>query len=144
MSATKKVKRDEMLMSERRKLAAKMVELMDWIGGRLVRPYDYEVNGPTDYEYEVCTPLGILRACFTTADVHFHCRFDDVDRANTVMNPDKCLGGIMNPFSGKYNTYAFGRFTAQEAMERVFVPHLQFIWRRCGQTAPWIKTLEAA
>jgi hypothetical protein len=137
MSFSRNTKSDQMTMPERRKLAEALVKFSTSIGGRLVRKIDWQDGCGTQYEFDLETPLGILRVSFTTIDVHLHCRFEAVERAKTVM----C--DLINPYTGKYNAYAFGRFTAVKAMQQMFVPHLQIVWHRCGQTAPWKQTVEA-
>jgi hypothetical protein len=46
--------------------------------------------------------------------------FEDVSRAVLVMNRRE---RVINPHTGKYNVYAFGRFTAIKAMQEIFLPH---------------------
>jgi hypothetical protein len=130
MSFSRNTKNDQMATSERRKLAETLVKFLNSIGGKLARTYDWQ-DGGTHFEYDLDTPLGVLRVSFTSDDVHLHCRFEDVERAKTAM------GDLINPYTGKYNCYAFGRFTAAQAMDQVCVPHLRFIWHRCRQSAPW-------
>jgi len=140
-------RKDQMKLTERRKLAKLIIKFCEERGGKQVSSYTFPKDclsdgkpmanaGETHYEYEIDTPLGLLEVSFATDGDHLHCCFKDVKLAQPVMNPTRTLGGTMNPHSGKYNAYAFADCSAGRAFH-VFEEHLADIWTKCGQTPPW-------
>ena len=128
-----------MKLSDRRRLCKMMLNLMMGLNGVEQARYTYSAESPsageTQYEYVIPTPLGDLKVMLATNEDAMYCCFLDVEKAVKVMNPKKLLVGTMNPFSGKYNTYAFGRKTAEEAFA-IFAHHLEYVWVVSGHDAP--------
>jgi hypothetical protein len=124
----KRAASDRMLLSERRKLA-KLVDAL--LKSLEARPGErcYYADGGDSREWMLPTPLGDMR-CLLSGNAFF-CRFMDITAAVNAFGRD-----IINPYSGKYNTYVFERIDANTAMAKIIASHLAWPWRKAGVEVP--------
>lgn len=114
--------RNDMLLSEHKKLSRAIVAYAESLGGVMV------LSGPNGQYFDghdVPTAAGLMRIQYVTTFGRgfVHCRFHDTDRANMLYygatsSAPGMSSGRLNPFSSKFN-FHFGRTTAAEAMDSV-------------------------